>query len=413
MYGLNVSKIVGPPYAITKIEPALGQLSGGDVVTIHGQGFSFDTCTVLFTCGNTAITEPTKLSMSVVGTQQNETTLTCATPDFSQFAPRFDCVVQLMAGGQDVTTTWQKFTFFMNTRASKSLCYGPGLLNDLSTHEPAVFIIQARNDNCENRTSGRDQFEVKIICEDDGKELDKESISIVDKDDGSYHVNYHVTRPTKVNIKVSFKDDKGKFVEVRGSPYTASFVAQAEKHANSLTGPHLNAHLTNEIANLQAFMKETAQGANIKDKDITDVKVLIGVKDKIDEVKNKNDDLQLQLDQLEETLRMLSSHNVPKDKQMKEYKKLTDDFTSLKKLAKDMEREIKKNVEQETSNNAKQIQALEDTMKKFTNDLKKREFYQYKTGRETAVQKLKDVRTEIADLEKKIEDFGFNAQKFA
>jgi len=30
-----------------------------------------------------------------------------------------------------------------------------------------------------------------------------------------------------------------------------------------------------------------------------------------------------------------------------------------------------------------------------------------------AVQKLKDVRVEIADLEKKIEDYGFNAQKFA
>jgi hypothetical protein len=44
MYGLNVSKIVGPPYAITKIEPALGQLSGGDIVTIRGQGFTDNNC---------------------------------------------------------------------------------------------------------------------------------------------------------------------------------------------------------------------------------------------------------------------------------------------------------------------------------------------------------------------------------
>ena len=36
MYSLNVSKIVGPPYAITEIDPPLGQLSGGDVVTIRG-----------------------------------------------------------------------------------------------------------------------------------------------------------------------------------------------------------------------------------------------------------------------------------------------------------------------------------------------------------------------------------------
>lgn len=40
-------------------------------------------------------------------------------------------------------------------------------------------------------------------------------------------------------------------------------------------------------------MKDTAAGATIKDKDINDVKVLIGVKDKIDEVKAKNDDVTL------------------------------------------------------------------------------------------------------------------------
>lgn len=132
-------------------------------------------------------------------------------------------------------------------------------------------------------------------------------------------------------------------------------------------------------------MKETAAGATIKDKDINDVKVLIGVKDKIDEVKAKNDDVTLQLDQLEETLRMLVSHSIPKEKQLKEYKKLTDDFTGLKKLAKDMEKEIKKNVDYETSNNQKQIQALEDSMKSFLNNLKKRDFYQYKSGRDLAV----------------------------
>lgn len=109
---------------------------------------------------------------------------------------------------------------------------------------------------------------------------------------------------------------------------------------------------------------------------------------------------------------MLVSHNIPKDKQLKEYKKLTDDFTGLKKLAKDMEKEIKKNVDHETSNNQKQIQALEDSMKSFSNNLKKRDFYQYKTGRDLAVQKLKEIRVEVAELDKKIEDYGFNSLKF-
>jgi hypothetical protein len=133
-------------------------------------------------------------------------------------------------------------------------------------------------------------------------------------------------------------------------------------------------------------MKETSQGAQIKDKDINDVKVLISVKDKIEEVKVKHDDVLLRLDQIDETLKMLSAQGLAKDKQMKEYKKLADDWTYLKKLSKDMEKEIKKNLENETSKNQNQIQGLEDLLKTFSTKLKKRDFYEYKTGREKSMQ---------------------------
>jgi len=46
----------------------------------------------------------------------------------------------------------------LNTRAHKSLAYGPGLLQDVKPGEPVEFVIVARNDLGENRTSGRDQF---------------------------------------------------------------------------------------------------------------------------------------------------------------------------------------------------------------------------------------------------------------
>jgi predicted Ser/Thr protein kinase len=88
-------------------------------------------------------------------------------------------------------------------------------------------------------------------------------------------------------------------------------------------------------------MKETSQGAQIKDKDLSNVKVLIGVKDKIEDVKKKNDEVQLNLDQLEESLRLLSTVGNAKDKQIKENKKLFDEWVSVKKLAKDMDKEIK------------------------------------------------------------------------
>jgi hypothetical protein len=47
-----------------------------------------------------------------------------------------------------------------------------------------------------------------------------------------------------------FKDDKGKFVEVRGSPYTAKFVAGAPAANNVLGGAALQKHLTTEISNM-------------------------------------------------------------------------------------------------------------------------------------------------------------------
>ena len=52
IYALNVSSIVGPPYAITKIEPDLGQLSGNSEVIIKGIGFiDTNAINVRFSCG--------------------------------------------------------------------------------------------------------------------------------------------------------------------------------------------------------------------------------------------------------------------------------------------------------------------------------------------------------------------------
>ena len=60
LYTLDVSKIVGPSYAITSIDPPLGQISGGVPITITGVGFSQMTCTIYFTPGNTPVVNPNK-----------------------------------------------------------------------------------------------------------------------------------------------------------------------------------------------------------------------------------------------------------------------------------------------------------------------------------------------------------------
>ncbi len=135
------------------------------------------------------------------------------------------------------------YTYFLNTRSHKSLAFGPGILKDQAVGEPVEFIIQARNDEGQNRKSGRDTFAVTIKTTE-GVEVPCE---IDDHDDGQYFVKYSVEQECSVNITVLFKDDKDKMVPLRGSPYTASFSASAKSEVNNLLGSVLPKYVTKVI----------------------------------------------------------------------------------------------------------------------------------------------------------------------
>ena len=105
-----------------------------------------------------------------------------------------------------------------------------------------------------------------------------------------------------------FKDDKGKFVPVRGSPYNATFEEGVNPNMNALIGPGMPKHVLKQIENLQEYMKSTQAGAQVKDKDLGDVKALIGVKDNVESVQNNGESITLQLDQLDEAIKVLQSH---------------------------------------------------------------------------------------------------------
>ena len=90
---------------------------------------------------------------------------------------------------------------------------------------------------------------------------------------------------------------------------------------NHLTGPSLVKNAQKKIEDLQRFMKETGAGASVKDKDIDDVKVLISVKDNMETIFLKNDEITLTLDQLDESLKFLSSNGVNKEKEAKQREK--------------------------------------------------------------------------------------------
>jgi dynein heavy chain len=61
-----------------------------------------------------------------------------------------------------LTITSAEFTYFLNTKADQTICFGPGLLEDNHIDAEAMFYIQARNAEGHNRTTGADEFRVKI-----------------------------------------------------------------------------------------------------------------------------------------------------------------------------------------------------------------------------------------------------------
>jgi hypothetical protein len=94
LYSLNVSKIVGPAYAITSSEPNLGQLTGKSSIRITGQGFKDLIPKVLFTVGGKPVDTPGKLTYEAVASFTSEFEMTCETPDLSKnHNSEIQCVV--------------------------------------------------------------------------------------------------------------------------------------------------------------------------------------------------------------------------------------------------------------------------------------------------------------------------------
>jgi dynein heavy chain len=298
----------------------------------------------------------------------------------------------------------------MNTRAYKSLCYGPGLLNGMAIGVPVTFIIQARNDLNENRQSGRDNFEIRITKAGTQETIDAE---LKDMDNGQYNVTYQVEEQCDLRVEVRFEDDKGNFVHIRGSPYTVSF--NSDNHNakdNNLNSTMMQKMFNTQLEDWHNYLSNTVKGAQQKKDELKDVNKLIQVKDHIESVFNRNDEISLKLDQLDETVKMFQTLNSAKDSQVKSIKKLFDEWTHLKKVAREVKRDITPLIEQESSSTTQSIKKLEEDIKNFNAELKKRDFYQYKCGVEIAKEKLDLVYGEMDDFNQRITDYGFQSQKF-
>jgi len=408
VWQINVSSIVGPPYAILKVDPPLGPVTGQMKVKVYGVGFlaSHGMVSVEFAAG--------KFSASTQGSVISDEVIECLTPCVASSLGPKECIVRVQIGARDLTTTTTTYAFFLNSIAEKSLCFGPGVLPEQQANQETRLIIQLRNQNGVNRTTGRDEFVITLqqkVPTEDGKETRRElPFELLDKNNGQYEMKY-IAEEGDVEIHIKLLDENGKPQPIRGSPFKASFTSSARNRANEYSGPLVTQWLSSTLKSLDEFYQNTNTGYQQKIKD-GDVMALIKVMNHIKDMYDQEETLILRQDEIFETLAQLEREGLPGEKQLKQLKKVGANLTQLKEDIIAKQKEIQPTEQKESDLYRKKITEFEAELKTYQSGLRKEAYYFYKSGLELATKRLNDVTADLDKLQSRTDDLSYIATNF-
>jgi dynein heavy chain len=406
-----VSSIVGPPYAIVKVEPHLGPVTGNQKIEVYGVGFlsTPGPVTVRFCAANG------KQMAETQGTVINDELIECRTPNAASTIGPCECEVRLSIGIRDFTTTMVEYLYYLNTVAEQSLCYGPGLLESQQTGEMARFTVQSRNALGANRKSGRDDWSISIhrqVHSADNKHSLKEiNFEVSDHNNGQYEVKYMVNMPCEILIHVKLSDENNKQRPTRGSPFKPTFVTDARHRANEYTGPNVSSWLVGTLKQLEEFYRTTESGQSVKPKE-NDVKGLIKVMNHIKDMYTQEGDLIRKQDEIHETLAHLEREGIPNEKQLKLLKKIGSNLMQLKSDCQLTEKAIQPMVLLQSEQYKKKIALFEQELKTYMLGLKKESYYYYSSGLELAFRELDRVKADLDVKTQEMEDLLHIARNF-
>ena len=291
VYGLCVSTIVGPSYSVTSIEPNMGRISGNQEVKIFGSKLNNGTITVYFIL--TGINPPKVKAQLATWVSENE--LSLSTPHFMEIGAK-DVEVRIKIDNEELSTNPVKFSVYLDTVAEKSIFFGPACIDGGVAGVPTSFYIRARNEQNENRISGRDSFLVQILSsslEEIGP------INIIDLKNGMYKVEFTAPHKEKYKISVSLKDENRTF-NLRNSPITVNFDGE-DNTTNEIFGSSMiNKFVKENIENLEHDMNKLIEQASTKGKKLNDVHVVIDIKSAIKEISQNEDKYDCKINQLAE-----------------------------------------------------------------------------------------------------------------
>jgi dynein heavy chain len=196
LHMLDVSGIVGPPYAVTALVPNEGPFTGKTEVIIKGLEFFKAKIIVKFTDGrNEEISEKAEYI--------SPTEIKCLSPDWSKYNPG-EVDVRVSIGGEGLTVNKIKWNYYVNTKPQKCVAYGPGLFEKGGLWGfPAIFKIQAKDVSGRNRTSGG-EADAWVVTVKQGDQ--QYSAKVMDNNDGTYDVSYIPRSAGHVEVAVAYND---------------------------------------------------------------------------------------------------------------------------------------------------------------------------------------------------------------
>ncbi|CAK4732517.1 unnamed protein product [Aphanomyces euteiches] len=395
VFCLDVSCVVGPPYAITGVHPSFGAITGGLLLTLQGIDFKPKPVIVRFSCR--------KGTLDVPGTYVNDQTLTVVTPDFSTFPPG-DVQIRVALQGDSFTTTYQLFNFFAVTNASKTLAFGAGLLSGGASSEPTTFLLQACDANGQHRTRGGDEFFVSVRCVADDKEL---QTTIQDLDNGTYAITYTAPTPGQYEVQVEFGGTFGGVPGiVYGFPVVVTFAESMARDMNRMTGKLVLDGLGTDLVTLTERIDQCAQGLDL---DVTSAEnetaALIQLKEHLFTVEKKGDETRWLLEKCKSLVAFLATA-LDVEKEKRQLAILEASWEDLLQKVPLVALKIAPRLAAQSTRTKGDIREYHEKLLVYSGKIKTKGFWDFSAGMKNALYMLDEAKREF-----EIEEAAFNRMR--
>ena len=387
VHTLDVSMIVGPPYAITSCSPIIGPVDGGTEIIIEGMGFEDASTTVRFSFGKGEDT-----FADAPGTYISPTQIKVITPDFEEFGPK-KVEVRLSQKGEAMTTTKTAYQYFENTKAENCVVYGPGTNKTCSTQGPVAIVIQAVDGAGAMRDSGLDTFDVEIVDNSSGAEMPKDEISVVDNDDGTYLITFHAQTAGNYRIDLLYKEQ-----QLFGSPFEVKFVEDLPKEANDVAGGPMLEQLTRDIAELQTFTTATNTGLG-EPVATGDVDPLLRVMGHLFNVKHRAAEIEMKINRYRELIKYLKKyHNINKSADLAKLESSNEVYKEITKSLPEVRVKIAQPMKVAAADTQEEVKKFTHNCNKYRQAFKQNPFFEFATGPEASYAAIDESIKDIVGL---------------